>query len=67
MMRVTGIRVDIKQDEAIITALGQSPRGTRVRLKRAVAKGKRESREIFQENVLKAIKEVLPSKPSVNE
>jgi hypothetical protein len=56
--KITAVRCQLKKDELVITAVGQSPRGTKVLLKRAVAKGRKGPREEFQKNVEDAIKAV---------
>ena len=62
--KVNAIRVEVRGDNAILTGMGQSPRGTKVRLRQAVAKGRKGDKEEFQKNVKKAIEEILG--PSAN-
>lgn len=61
-MKVNAIRVDMEQDQLKITAVGQSPRGTKIRLRQAVAKGRKGDKKAFRENILKAIEEVVQHK-----
>jgi hypothetical protein len=56
--KITAVRCQLKKDELVLTAVGQSPRGTKVLLKKAFAKGRKGPREEFQKNVEEAIKSV---------
>lgn len=62
--KVNAIRVEVRGDDAILTGMGQSPRGTKVRLRQAVAKGRRGDRKEFEKNVKQAIEAILG--PSAN-
>lgn len=63
--RVVSIRVEMKGDDAVITTIGQSPRGTKVRLKTVLVNGLRGPKETFDADLRKAIQQLVPgSTPS---
>jgi len=58
-VKVNAIRVDLRGDEVVITAMGQSPRGTKVRLRQETAKGRKGDKETFRQNIVQAIEKVI--------
>lgn len=62
-MKVVAVRVDLKRGDAVLTTIGSSPRGTKVRLRSVVVPGIKGPRKEFEAAVDAAVNELLPGRP----
>lgn len=56
--RVVAIQVDLSGDDTILTAIGQSPRGTKFQLKAIEVKVPRQDKQAYETAVKAAIEDI---------
>ena len=63
--KIVAVRVQLRGDDVELTTLGESPRGTRVRLKSVQVPGVRKDKKEFHSKVLAALETLLPNRGTV--
>lgn len=66
-IKIVAVRADFKGDDVVLTMLGETPRGTRVRVKSETVSGVKGDRAAWESKVAAAIDRMAPRGSAVPE